>query len=404
VFRPRTLVSIATLAGLALLAGCAADAEAPEAEAGDLSLSRDVAAAIETPAPTGTPRPTLAPPASELVTTAEFPAVMAFAPDGRLFFNELKTGNVRVISAEGALLAEPFATVPVADGVEWGLIGLAIDPEFETNRYVYIFFTAPVVGLAQPTIMRFRDENNVGVEPTVIVQFPVTPPDHESIHVSGNLHFGPGGYLWVTLGDYALPTNSQDVTVPMGSVLRIDRNGLPAPDNPFVAALGADRRIYAYGFRNSFDFAFHPETGALYATENGLDNCDEINLVVAGENYGWPASYRHSPPDCDNGLGRPAVYYFPVGLYRPPTTGTVAPTGIEFVSGDAYPGIGDAMLVCEFNTGRMIAYAVSGSAPSVVIPLGTVADDCYIEITIAPDGTVYYSNPGEIRRLLPGAE
>jgi glucose/arabinose dehydrogenase len=391
-------LSIATLAGLALLAGCAADAEAPEAQAGDLSLSRVVAAATRTPVPT--PRPA---PASELVTQANFASVMAFAPDGRLFFNELKTGNVRIISAEGALLEQPFANVPVAEGWEWGLIGLAIDPEYATNHFVYIFFTAPVDGLAQPTIMRFRDENNIGVEPTILIQFPVTPPDHEPIHVSGNLHFGPDGYLWVTLGDYARQGNAQDVTVPMGSVLRIDRNGLAAPDNPFVAAPGADTRIYAYGFRNSFDFAFHPDTGALYATENGLDNCDEINLILAGENYGWPNSYQEEPRDCDSGFGRRAVHYFPVGGFRPPTTGTVAPTGIEFAWREVYSGIGDAMLVCEYNTGYMKAYAVSSSVPEVLAPLGTIVDDCQLDIVVAPDGTVYYSNPGEIRRLLPDA-
>jgi len=91
---------------------------------------------------------------SRLVTEAEFAAVMAFAPDGRLFFNELRGGRVRVITADGELLPEPFATVEVAEGDEWGLIGLAFDPDYETNRYVYVLYTAPVGDLAQPTVVR----------------------------------------------------------------------------------------------------------------------------------------------------------------------------------------------------------------------------------------------------------
>lgn len=341
---------------------------------------------------------------SRLVAEAEFAAVMAFAPDGRLFFNELRGGRVRVITADGELLPEPFATVEVAEGDEWGLIGLAFDPEYETNRYVYIFYTAAVGDLAQPTVVRYRDEASTGVDPEVLIKFPTTFADTYSYHVAGNIHFGPDGYLWVSLGNYVIPDLSQDVAEPMGSILRLDRLGDAAPENPFEGRADADQRIYAYGLRNSFDFAFHPQTGALYATENGHTNCDELNLIVAGANYGWPMSYEEDPVTCNNAGEREAIYYFPAGDGQDPINGTVAPTGIAFVSGDAYSALGGSLLICEYNTGRMKRYFLSGADLDVVTPGGTVTEDCQLDIAVAPDGTVYYSNLSEIRRLVPDGE
>lgn len=347
-----------------------------------------------TPGPTATPRMT-----SELVTEAAFPAVMAFAPDGRLFYNELKEANVRVIDTDGTLLPDPFATVEVADGDEWGLLGLAFDPDYETNHYVYILYTARDGELAKPTIMRYRDENNVGVEATVLAEFPTTPPDTYPYHVSGNIHFGPDGDMYVSLGNYTVPANSQDLTVPMGSILRLDREGNPAPGNPDFGVADADPDIYAWGIRNSFDFAFNPATGGLYATENGHTNCDELNLIEPGENYGWPMSYDEFAEECSNAGEHEPLYYFS----RPSmssTNSTVAPTGIEFVSGEAYPALGDSLLVCEYNTGRMIAYTLSGPEQDVVTPGDVLVTDCQLDIAIAPDGTVYYSNLEEIRRIV----
>ena len=121
-----------------------------------------------------------------VVADAEFPVSLAFAPDGRLFYNELLTGNIRVVLADGTLLPEPFAHVDVATsepgpgrGGEWGLIGLAVDPDFESNHYVYVYFTKPVEeDVAQPTVMRFTDVANRGLEATVTIgDLPETLPE-----------------------------------------------------------------------------------------------------------------------------------------------------------------------------------------------------------------------------------
>lgn len=340
---------------------------------------------------------------SELVTKADFPVTLAFAPDGRLFYNERLAGNIRVINPDGDLLPEPFAHVDVATGDEWGLLGLAIDPDFESTHYVYVLFTSPAGEVARPTVMRFTDQNSVGVDATVILELPETFPGKNPWHVGGNIHFGPDDYLYVSVGDYTEGDLAQDLSAPQGKILRVSKeDGSAAPDNPFVDQSGADPRVFAYGFRNSFDFAFHPETGQIYATENGEANCDELNLVVRGENYGWPDS--ETTEVCQNPGAIEAIHYFTIFPSRGPGQfiSTVAPTGVEVLNSDAYPLIPKgSLLVCEFNPGLMRHYFVEGVDKNVVVDGSVVIRDCRLDIAIGLDGLVYYSNMEEIRRLVP---
>ena len=354
---------------------------------------------------------------SELVTEAEFPAVFTFTPDGRLFYNELLTGNVRVITADGDLLEEPFAHVDLAlQGPGSGLLGLAIDPEFESNHYVYIYFTAPTEGSLRPIIMRFTDVDNRGEDPTVILDDLHEHDPGLVRHVGGNVHFGPDGYLYVTIGEMDDMGSSQDLSSARGKILRVKTDGDAVPDNPFVDQPGADPRVFAYGMRNSFDFTFHPQTGQIYANENGDASCDELNLVVKGGNYGWPQSSEPPPldglPVCQNAGANEAIHYF----LRPPefaeegrsaalrpahVFSTVAPTGVEFISRSVYPTLGDSLLICEFNTGFMRRYWLEGPDQDIVQDGSIVLRDCNLDIVLDSEGIVYYSNAEEIRRLRP---
>lgn len=198
----------------------------------------------EPPQESGSSGPALPPPTpnvtSEVVVSgAEFPVAIAFAPDGRLFYNELLTGNIRVVQPDGTLLPEPFARVDAdtsGRGGEWGLLGIALDPDFETSGYVYVYYTKPIeTDVAQPTVLRFTDVDNKGTDPTVIVgDLPQTLPEHPGFHVAGNIHFGPDGYLYIAIGEYNMPWFAQDLTRPEGKILRVDKSGGSAPpDNPF---------------------------------------------------------------------------------------------------------------------------------------------------------------------------
>ena len=384
-----------------------------------------------TPMPTPTPTPTRIPGAtptptpiiatlglkSELVTRAIAPAKLAFAPDGRLFYSEFKsrkesTGSIRIVTPDGELLPEPFAEVRVGSAGQWGLFGLAFDPSFNTNRYVYAYLIEPTPeDGGQAIVMRFTDSDNKGTDATVIIgDLPESDPEELTPHVGGEILFGPDGYLYVSLGDFApLPEvqsgnpSPQNLGILQGKILRVKKeDGSPAPNNPFANTPAADPRIFAYGLRNVFDFTFHPETRQLYANDNGPENCDELNLVAAGQNYGWPQSLESRVEDCSNGQPVPPIHvYARPGFQGEDFGSNVAPTAIQFVTGDLYPSLAGSLLVCEFNTGFMRALVLGGDNQDQVVDDDVVVKDCTLDIAVGPDGVIYYSNGTEIRRLLP---
>ncbi len=351
---------------------------------------------------------------SELVTPAAHADALAFAPDGRLFYAEHWNGNIRIVTADGKLLPDPFAHVESGGVYILGLTGLAIDPDFEQNHYVYAYFMRrtkegpPPVG--SPLIVRFTDSNNVGIDPKVIVSdFPETDPDHP-FGVNGSIHFGPDGFLYITLGDYDLTKKvgplgkelAQDLGTPAGKLLRVNKeDGSPAPANPFAGQPGVDERIYAYGFHAPFDFDFHPDTGKLYGRDGTGVTCEELNIVEAGGNYGWP--YGEFPWEDCNAPGQvPPIHYFHIEGREPNRhESEVAVNGMEFISGSVYPTLGDSLLICESRTGFIRRLTLTAPDFRQVTADDPLVEDCYLDIAVSPSGVAYYSNREEIRRLLP---
>ena len=403
------LCLVLTLSTVLLLAAACGGEEGPAVE--QPSLTPPATASSQ---PTSTSFPGIR--SEVVVPDAQFPVKLAFAPDGRLFYSELGTGNIRVISADGQLLPEPFAHVNVAEFQLWGLFGLAFDPEFDTNHYVYAYFIEPTLeGGGRAVVMRFTDSDNTGTDATVIGgDLAESGPMDETPHVGGNIMFGPDGYLYVSLGDFApfaetigarieTAFNAQNLGILPGKILRVDKkDGSPPPDNPFVNLPDADPRIFTYGLRNVFDFTFHPQTGQLYANDNGPENCDELNLVTKGENYGWPLSFEFGVEDCSKGQPVPPIHvYARPGMKGEELGSSVAPTAIQFVTGDLYPSLAGSLLICEWNTGFMRALVLGGENQDEVLSDDVVAEDCQLDIAVSPDGIIYYSNSSEIRRLLP---
>ncbi|MFQ5880742.1 MAG: PQQ-dependent sugar dehydrogenase [Dehalococcoidia bacterium] len=344
-------------------------------------------------------------PPMPLVVPAAAPISLAFAPDGRVFYTELQ-GNVRVLTPDGQILEQPFATVEAVHGQEnpeSGLIGLALDPDFESNHYVYIYYVAQLSrSQAQPIILRYTDQDSVGVSPTPIIDdLPKLDASHV-FHIAGNLHFGPDGYLYVSIGNYDEDESAQDLSTPKGKILRVNKEDGSAPaDNPFVGEPGADPRIFAYGFRNPFDFTIDPKSGQLYATENGPDRCDVLFLIVKGANYGWPDPW--APNSCTVPGSPEPLYLFTRDPELKPWDpfSTVAPAGIQFVSPDLNEDLANSLLVCEYIGGKMRRLQLGGdNLDKIVSDTILVQEGCGIDVSIDREGTIWYTNHSEIRRLV----
>ena len=212
------------------------------------------------------------------------PTAMDFAPDGRLFVC-LQGGNLRVIK-NGALLPTPFLTLSVDSSGERGLLGVAFDPNFSSNNFVYVYYTVPG-SPPHNRVSRFTANGDVAVAGSEVVILNLDNLSSASNHNGGAIHFGPDGKLYMAVGENANPSNSQTLTNVLGKILRINSDGTIPSDNPFFNTAGARKEIWALGLRNPFTFAFQPGTARMFINDVGQNTWEEINDGIAGSNYGW---------------------------------------------------------------------------------------------------------------------
>jgi glucose/arabinose dehydrogenase len=211
---------------------------------------------------------------------------MKFAPDGRLFVCQ-QSGNLLVVQ-NGSLLARPFVTLSVDATGERGLLGVAFDPDFATNRFVYVYYTATTPTIHN-RVSRFTANGNVAVAGSEVVLLNLTTLGTSTSHNGGAIHFGNDGKLYIAVGDNRNPDSAQTLGNVFGKILRINRDGSVPTDNPFLDhTSGVNRSIWALGLRNPFTTAFRRSTGRLYINDVGETTFEEINLGTAGANYGWP--------------------------------------------------------------------------------------------------------------------
>ncbi|MFQ5858079.1 MAG: PQQ-dependent sugar dehydrogenase, partial [Anaerolineae bacterium] len=303
----------------------------------------------------------------------------AFAPDGRLFFSEIP-GQISVIDDDRAQ-PRPFANVQEVVGKAGGLYGIAVETDFENNRYVYAFFHE--LDSWDNRVIRFREENGIGVEPIIVLEAPaITSEDRGSRHSGGNIHFGPDDKLYVTLGDYGIAPLAQDLDMLPGKILRLNRDGSAPEDNPFYTTAEASRSmIYAYGLRNSFDFTFDPFSGSMFATENGPECNDELNLIEAGNNYGWPLTEPCEP--------HPAGTVAPLRTYTPP----IAPTGIVVYAGDLIPEWQGDLFFCDYLTGTLRRAELNEARNAITsVAKIDIPQRCQIDAEVGPDGALYFTS------------
>ncbi len=211
------------------------------------------------------------------------PTGMDLAPDGRIFITE-KNGRVLLVR-DDALLDIPFLAIDVDNENERGLQSIVLDPDFEFNNFVYVFYTVP--GAGKNRISRFTANGDVVLGGSEQVLFELDPL-FGTVHNGGGMHISPEGKLLISVGDGGNGGQSGDLDFMAGKFLRLNLDGTIPEDNPFYNELsGKSRAIYAYGFRNSYGWSIDPVSGMILANDVGSDKWEEINEIQPGKFYGW---------------------------------------------------------------------------------------------------------------------
>jgi glucose/arabinose dehydrogenase len=307
---------------------------------------------------------------------------MQFAPDGRLFFDEKNTGEIRIMTRDGKILDKPLASVQdVYVSWEQGMLGLTLDPDFSTNHYVYVYYSALVDtqndgGKVINRVLRFTEKNNVGTDMKVLLD---NIPASRGFHSGGALAFGPDDKLYITVGDATEHIFAQDPSIVIGKVLRIDRDGAIPEDNPYP-----NSPVYTVGHRNMYGIAFGKDgTGVI--SENGDFHYDEINVIQKGGNYGFPTMQPPNlPPErANNSSIKPLRTYYD----------TIAPTQLIYYEGNAVPELQGMYLFGSF-TGDIYAVRLSEDKKHIVEEIHVDLEHFPFVPTIAiaqsPDGKIYY--------------
>lgn len=271
-----------------------------------------------------------------VATGLESPWGLAFLPDGRLLVSE-QPGRLRIVSADGQLSA-PLAGVPAVHARgQGGLLDVVVGPDFASDRRIYFSYAEPTEGGARTAVARAQlDVDGLRIEAVEVIFAQNEDPSGRH-HWGSRLVFGGDGSLYVTLGDrFQYRDQAQTVDNHFGKVVRINPDGSVPDDNPFVGRADALPDIWSYGHRNIQGATLHPVTGALWAHEHGPQGGDEVNIVKGGANYGWP----------EITYGREYVTGFRIGEgverddIEPPVhqwTPSIAPSGMAFYTGDAFP-------------------------------------------------------------------
>jgi glucose/arabinose dehydrogenase len=311
------------------------------------------------------------------------PWSIVFTSSDRMLFTE-RPGRVRVIE-KGQLRAAPLHVLSdVVHRAEVGLMGLAVHPDYAKNRWIYLSYGLERAGGLVVDVVRFRDDGTALSGATPIVQnIPAA-----RFHAGCRLKFGPDRKLYITIGESANPSNSQNMRVPNGKLHRINPDGSIPADNPNFGA-GALRSIYAVGLRNSFDFTFDPVVrGRIFASENGPGCDDEMNRIERGGNYGWRPGYP-----CDDATPDPAYNSNPPLWFAPAQFCCVAPTGITVYTGNQIPQWHNHLFMANYQDPPYHFYL--NADRTAITTVNKIAGlRAGLAFTTGPDGALYYIEGG----------
>jgi glucose/arabinose dehydrogenase len=323
-------------------------------------------------------------------------------PDGQWLVNE-KRGQMRVVSAEGKI-GPAIKGVPKVDaGGQGGLLDVALSPDFKNDRTVYWSYTEPRDDGNGTSVARGVLSADAKQLDQVKVILHTRPTYDNNMHYGSRLAFGPDGMLYVTLGersDTETRPQAQQLNSHFGKVLRVKPDGTPAPDNPFVNKADALPEIFTYGHRNVQASAFDGQ-GRLWVVEHGPRGGDEVNLLQAGKNYGWPMQIygiEYSGFRIKTAAGQrpnmeqPAYYWDPV----------IAPSGAQFYSGDAVPEWKGNLFVGAMRQARLVRLVIDNNRVTGEEHLLVDRGQRLRDVKQGNDGAIYVVNDdGELLRVGP---
>ena len=331
---------------------------------------------------------------------------LAFLPDGRMLVSE-RPGRLRVVGRDGRLDPVPVAGLPRIDAQgQGGLLDIALHPKYRDNGWIYWSYAQrDAAGDNGTEVARGRLGGGPGAwrMDNVEVIFRMAPKSSGGLHFGSRLVFDREGLLYVTLGDRGEMARAQKLDDHAGKILRLTDDGRPAPGNPFLGDPKARPEIFALGNRNVQGAALSPSTGVLWAHEHGPQGGDELNVIRAGVNYGWPVitygvNYV-SGTKIGEGTGKPGMAQ-PVKYWVP----SPALSGMAFYEGDRFPRWRGNVLIGALRGQSVIRVQLDGEK--------FVADELMLsgavprirDVRIGPDGLVYLLTDlpnGAILRLEP---
>ncbi len=353
--------------------------------------------------------------AETLARGLQHPWSIAFLPgfesDGRVLVTE-RRGTLRIVALTAraggrATLGRPIRGVPkVAAGGQGGLLDVALDPGFASNRLVYLSYSEPASAAGEggrgnaTAVARGRLEEDMSELRDVRVIFRQQPRHAGNAHFGSRLAFAPDGRLFVTLGErFELRDHAQSLADHLGKTVRIERDGAVPADNPYVAAAGARPEIWSIGHRNVQGAAIHPSTGELWTHEHGPQGGDEVNVDLPGRNYGWPvvtAGREYvSGARIGEGTARADVQP-PLWTWTP----SIAPSGMAFLASNRYPGWKGSLFVGALRGEALVRLELDGRRVVREERLLTTLYARIRDVRQGPDGWLYLLTDNEDGRVL----
>jgi glucose/arabinose dehydrogenase len=331
----------------------------------------------------------------------EFPWGLAFLPDGRLLVTE-RPGRLRIVAADGRLDPRPVEGTPTVAAVgQGGLLDVALHPEFARNRLVYLSYAGEGPGGYGTEVARGRLDGHALRDLQVI--FRMQPKSRGGQHFGSRLVFDRQGYLYITLGDRGEMERAQRLDDHAGSVIRLHDDGRVPADNPFVGKPGTKPEKFTLGNRNMQGAALNPRSGELWTNEHGPQGGDEINVIRAGVNYGWPVITYGRNYGTGTQIGEGTAK---AGMAQPllQWTPSIAPSGMAFYTGDRFPKWQGNLFVGALKFQMLVRLQLDGERivreeRLLQGALGRIRD-----VRQGPDGLLYLlidSEKGRIVRLEP---